>query len=57
MITITEKRWKLLRHILRLLADYPARKAITYYFKERTNKIFRGRGRATIVSILNEDIK
>ena len=28
-----------------------------YYFEERTNKIFRGRKRTTIISIRNEDIK
>ena len=56
-ITITERRWKLLVQILRLPADFPARKAMRYYFEERTNKIFRGRRRTTIVSTLNEDIK
>ena len=57
LITITEKRWQLLGHILRLLADCPARKTIRYYFKGRTNKMFRGRGRNTILSTLNEGIK
>ena len=56
-ITITERRWKLLGHILRLPADCPARKVMRYYFEERTNKIFRGRRRTTIVSTLNKDIK
>ena len=56
-ITMTERRWKLLGHILRLPADCPARKAVRYYFEERTNKIFGGRRRTTIVSTLNEDIK
>ena len=55
--TITERRWKLLGHILRLSANCPARKAMRYYFEERTNKIFRGRKRTTIVTTLNEDIK
>ena len=54
-ITKTERIWKLLGHILRLPADCPARKAMRYYFEERTNKIFRRR--TTIVSTLNEDIK
>ena len=45
-------------HILRLPADCSAKKAMRYYFEERTNKIFRGRRiRTTIVSTLNEDIK
>ena len=56
-ITMTGRRWKLLGHILRLPADFPARKVMRYYFEERTNKIFRGRRRTTIVSTLNEDIK
>ena len=56
-ITITERRWKLLVQILRLPADCPARKAMRHYFEERTNKIFRGRRRTTIVSTLNKDIK
>ena len=56
-ITITESRWKLLGHILRLQADCPARKAMRYYFEERTNKIFRERRGTTIVGTLNEDIK
>ena len=54
---MTERRWKLQGHILRLPANYPARKAMKYYFEEWTNKIFRGRRRTTIVSTLNEDIK
>ena len=56
-ITITERRWELLGHILRLPNDCPARKAMRYYFEERTNKVFRGRRRTTIVTTLNEDIK
>ena len=42
---------------MRLPADCLARKAMRYYFEERTNKIFRGRRKTTIVSTLNEDIK
>ena len=56
-ITKTERRWKLLGHILRLPANCPARKTMRYYFQKRANKIFRGRRRTTIVSTLNEDIK
>ena len=56
-ITITERRWKLLGHILRLPANCPAKKAMRYYFEERTNKIFQGRRKTTIVSTLNKDIK
>ena len=54
---MTGRRWKLLGHILRLSGNYHARKAMRYYFEERTNKIFRGRRRTTIVSTLNEEIK
>ena len=53
---MTERRWYLLGHTLRLPADCPARKVIKYYYEGKTNKIFRGR-RTTIVSTLNEDIK
>ena len=54
LITITERRPKLLGHILKLPVDCPARKAMRYYFEERTNKIFRERRRNTIVSTLNK---
>ena len=56
-ITIIKRRWKRLGHILRLPANFPARIAIRYYLEERTNKIFRGRRRTTIVSTLNEGVK
>ena len=54
-MTITERRWKLLAHILRLPVDCPARKAMRYYFEERTNKKFVGR--TTIATTINEDIR
>ena len=56
-ITITERRWKLLGHIMRLPATCPARKAMRYYFEVRTNKKYRGRRRTTIVTTINRDIK
>ena len=56
-ITITERRWKLLGHILRLPTNCPARKAMRYYFEGRTNKNFRRKRRTATVSTLNEDIK
>ncbi len=56
-ITITERRWKLLGHVMRLPVQCPARKAMRYYFEERSCKLFRGRKRTTIVTTLNEDIK
>ena len=56
-ITITERRWKLLGHIMRLPSDCPARKAMRYFFEKRSNKLFRGRKRTTIYTTLNEDIR
>ena len=41
----------------RLPADCPARKAMRYYFEERTKKKFVGRKRTTIVTTINEDIR
>ena len=55
-IKITERRWKLLGHILRLPADCPTRKTMRYYLDEKTNNIFRVRGRTTMVNTQNEDI-
>ena len=55
--TITERRWNLLGHILRLNADTPARKSMRYYFKQRTSQKFLGRDRTTIVTTINKDIK
>ena len=56
-LKITERRWKLLGHILRLKPHTPARKAMRYYFESRTAKKFRGRPRTTIVTTINNDIK
>ena len=56
-ITITERRWKLLGHILRLPANCPARKAMKYFFEYRSAKKFLGRKRTTIITTLNKDIK
>ena len=55
-ITITERRWKLLGHLLRLQADCPALEAMRYYFEGRTNKKFVGR-RTTMVTKINKDIR
>ena len=56
-IAITERKWKLPGHILRLPADCPERKDITSYFEERTNKKFIGRRRATIVTTIDKDVR
>ena len=56
-LTITERRWKLLGHILRLPAECPARKAMRYYFEERSCSLFVGRKRTTILNTLNRDIQ
>ena len=55
--TISERRWKLLGHIMRLPKDCPARKAMSYFFEVRSAKKFRGRKRTTIITTLNDDIK
>ena len=54
---IAKARWKLFGHTLRMKADTPARKAMKFFFEERTEKKFRGRKRTTIVNILNRDIE
>jgi len=56
-IDITERRSKLLGHILRLPPACPARKVSRYSFEERTTKNFKGRKRPTIVMTINNDIK
>ena len=55
--TIRERRWKLLGHIMRLPAECPARRAMRYFFEERSNRKFPGRKRTTIVTTLNKDIQ
>ena len=54
--TILERRWTLLGHVMRLSANCPARKAMRYYFEDRSTPKFAGRKRMTIVKTLNEDI-
>ena len=56
-ITITERRWKLLGHILRLPVDCPAKNAMRYYPEERANKKFVGRRKTVIVTTINKDIR
>ena len=56
-ITITERRWKLLGHILRLPVDCPAKKAMRYYSEERANKKFVGRRKTVIITTINKDIR
>ena len=56
-VEIAERRWKLLGHVLRMDKDTPARKAMKFFFEERSNKKFRGQKRATIVRTINRDIK
>ena len=53
---IVKARWKMFGHTLRMHPDSPARKAMKFYFEERTERKFRGRKRSTIVSTLNRDI-
>ena len=56
-IDITERRWKMLGHVLRMNKDSPARKAMKFYFEKRSNKKFLGRKRTTIVTTINNDIQ
>ena len=56
-IEITQRRWKLLGHILRLDKNTPARKAMKFYFEDRSNKKFLGRKRTTIITTINRDIQ
>ena len=55
-VDITERRWKMLGHTLRMPPNTPARRAMKYFFEKRTNKKFRGRKRATIITTINRDI-
>ena len=55
-IYITERRWKLLGHILRLDANTPARKSMKFFFEKRSNKKYPGRKRATIYTTIQRDI-
>ena len=54
---ITQARWKMFGHALRLHEKTPARKAMKWYFQvpEGVRK-FKGRKRAIIVTTLNRDI-
>ena len=55
--TITERRWKLLGHIMRQPDGCPARTAMQCYFEKRTRKKFLGRKWTTIVTTMNRDIQ
>ena len=48
------ERWKLHGHKLWLLLDYPARKAMRYYFEKRTTQRFKG---SNIVITINNNMK
>ena len=57
-IDITQARWKLFGHLLRMKENTPARLAMKWYFQKPEGvKKFRGRKRTTIVTTINEDIK
>ena len=56
-IDITQARWKMFGHVLRMEENTPARKAMKYYFQVPEAKKYRGRKRATIVTTLNRDIE
>ena len=56
-IDITQARWKMFGHALRMGDNTPARKAMDYFFKVPQASKYKGRKRATIVSTLNRDIE
>ena len=56
-IDITQARWKMFGHALRMGDNTPARKAMDYFFKIPQASKYKGRKRATIVSTLNRDIE
>ena len=54
---ITEARWKLFGHVIRLANATPAQQSMEYYFQNYDkNKKFSGRPRETLVTTLNKDI-
>ena len=55
-IEITNRRWKLCGHMLRLPKQAPASKAMFYYFTPSNSKCFRGRTRITIPVTLSTDL-
>ena len=56
-IDITERRWKMLGHVLRMNKNSPARQAMKFFFEKRSNKKFLGHKRTTIVTTINSDIQ
>ena len=57
-VEITQARWKLFGHLLRMKENTPARQAMKWYFQKPEGvKKYRGRKRTTIVTTINEDIK
>ena len=57
-VDITQARWKLFGHILRMKKDTPGRLAMKYYFQKPEGvKKYRGRKRTTIITTINNDIK
>ena len=56
-IDITQAKWKMFGHVLRMNENTPARKAIKHYFQLPQAAKYRGRKRATIVSTFNRDIE
>ena len=57
-IDMIESRWRLFGHALRLHIDTPAQRAMKYYFEnDDEKKQFRSRPRATVATVLNNDIK
>ena len=56
-IDIVERRWKMLGHTLRINSNTPPRRAMKYFFENRSAKKYKGRKRATLITTINRDIK
>ena len=57
-VEITEARWKMLGHTLRMHEKTPARLAMKYYFQIPPGvKKYRGRKRTSIITTINRDIE
>ena len=57
-IRLTEARWRLFGHVLRLPRDVPAQMFVSEYFsREKDVEGWRGRPRTSLPTVLDEDLK
>ena len=54
---ITNARWKLIGHVLRLPLDIPAQMAMTCYMKDSQMKRWRDKQRCNLPGMLRDDMK